>query len=330
MAERADDRLVRLLGLVAYLDGHGPVPVPQLAERFGVSEKQIHDDVDQLWVTGTPGYWPDDLIDFDADAVERGVVHLTNARGLTRPLRLGTREAVALVAALRALLESPPVRADVQRTALVRSALAKLSAATGEAASAVDVRLARDGDPRVLAAVTDALAGRRRLRIRYVTAGDVVGERDVDPARLLTQDGAGYLLAWCHRAQGRRTFRLDRVLEARVLDVPVDAVRVAEVDQDVDVARSVAGAGDGEAPLVTVTFASPARWLAEELPSESVTELAGGAFSLRLRVSNPAWLHGLLLAVAPLVLAVDPPEVAARVATAARAALAAYGVRGAS
>ncbi|WP_425953656.1 helix-turn-helix transcriptional regulator [Xylanimonas sp. McL0601] len=327
MAERADDRLVRLLGLVAYLDGHGPVPVPELAERFGVSEKQIRDDVDQLWVTGTPGYWPDDLIDFDADAVERGVVHLTNARGLTRPLRLGTREAVALVAALRALLDSPAVQADAGRAQLVRSALAKLSAATGEAASAVDVRLVHEGDPEVLQAVTGALAGRRRLRIRYVNAADVVGERDVDPARLLTQDGAAYLLAWCHRARGRRTFRLDRVLAAQVLDVPVDAVRVAEVDRDVDVARSVAGAGL-EAPTVTVTFASPARWLAEEVRSEEVTELADGAFALRLRVTNPAWLRSVLLAAAPMVLAVDPPDVAAQVAAAAREALAAYGVVG--
>ena len=323
MAERADDRLVRLLGLVAYLDGHGPVPVTDLAERFGVTEQQIRDDVDQLWVTGTPGYWPDDLIDFDADAVERGVVHLTNARGLTRPLRLGTREAVALVAALRALLDSPPVQADPTRAALVRSALTKLTAATGEAASAVDVRLGHDGDPAVVAAVTTAVAEGRRLRIRYVNAADVVGEREVDPARVLTQDGAGYLLAWCRRAAGRRTFRLDRILEASVLPEPVDAALVAKVDGDLDVARSAASA-DGEAPEVTVTFAPQARWLAEEVSSEAVTELGDGTFALRLRVTNPAWLRSVLLAAAPSVLAVDPPEVAAEVAEAARHALDAY------
>jgi len=324
VAERADDRLVRLLGLVAYLDGHGPVPVADLAARFGVSEQKIRDDVDQLWVTGTPGYWPDDLIDFDADAVERGVVHLTNARGLTRPLRLGTREAVALVAALRALLDSPPVQADATRAQLVGSALAKLTAATGEAASAVDVRLGHGGDPAVVAAVTTAVAQGRRLRIRYVNAADVVGDREVDPARVLTQDGAGYLLAWCHRAVGRRTFRLDRVLAAEVLDEPVDAERVAEVGGDVDVAASVAGGGDGEAAEVTVTFAPQARWLAEDVASQAVTELGGGVFAMRVRVTNPAWLRSVLLAAAPSVLAVDPPGVAAEVATAARHALDAY------
>lgn len=110
MAERADDRLVRLLGIVSYLDGAGGVPVEELATRFGVTTRQIVEDVDALWVSGTPGYWPDDLIDFDADSLERGVVRLTEARGMTRPLRLGTREAVALIAALRAMGETPAVR----------------------------------------------------------------------------------------------------------------------------------------------------------------------------------------------------------------------------
>ncbi|PZR52819.1 WYL domain-containing protein [Xylanimonas oleitrophica] len=324
MAERADDRLVRLLGLVAYLDGAGPVPVAELAGRFGVSEQQIRDDVDQLWVTGTPGYWPDDLIDFDADAVERGVVHLREARGLTRPLRLGTREAVALVAALRAMAASGPVQADPARAQLVASALDKLTTATGEAASAVDVRLAADGDPRVVQAVTDALARGRRLRIRYVNAADVAGERDVDPVRLLTQDESAYLLAWCHRAQGRRTFRLDRVLWARVLDVPVEG---RQVDVDVDVAQSVAEAGQ-DAAVATVRFASAARWVAEEVPTEAVRDLPDGSFEVRLRVTNPAWLRRLLLAGGPDVLEVSPPQVAADVAQAARAALAAYGVAG--
>jgi proteasome accessory factor C len=326
VAERADDRLVRLLGLVAYLDARGPVPVAQLAQHFGVSEAQIRDDVDQLWVTGTPGYWPDDLIDFDADAAERGVVHLTNARGMTRPLRLGTREAVALVAALRAMLESPVVQADPERQKLVASALEKLTTATGEAAHAVDVRLAPDGDPAVLRAVTGALAQGRRLRIRYVNAADVTGEREVDPVRLLTQDESSYLVAWCHRAQGRRTFRMDRILAAEVLDAPVSAAGralAAAPEVGLDIAQSVADPAVATT-TATVVLASPARWVAEEVPTESVRDLPDGSFEVRLRVTNPAWLRGLLLANAAHVRSVAPAEVAQDVADAAREALDAY------
>ncbi|TWH28862.1 proteasome accessory factor C [Isoptericola variabilis J7] len=294
MAERADDRLVRLLGLVAYLDGAGPVRVEELARRFGVSPRQVREDVDALWVSGTPGYMPDDLIDFDAFSLDEGVVHLTRARGMTRPLRLGTREAVALVAALRAMHASPPVQADPDRAAVVGSALAKLTAAT-------------DG---------------RRLRIRYVNAADVASERDVDPVRLLTQDERTYLVAWCLRAGGRRTFRADRILAAEVLEA---AAEPHDVDPDVDVSASVLASGGPGAPVATLVLASPARWVAEEVPAESVRDLPDGSFEVRLRVTNPAWLRRLLLSNAPDVRAVAPPEVAADVAAAARAALAAYG-----
>lgn len=320
MAERADDRLVRLLGLVAFLDDAGPVRVEELAQRFSVTPQQVREDVDALWVSGTPGYMPDDLIDFDAYSLEGGLVALTQARGMTRPLRLGTREAVALVAALRAMHASPAVQADPGRASVVASALDKLAAATGEAASAVDVRLAGDGDPQVVAAVTSALGEGRRLHLRYVNAADVASERDVDPLRLVSQDGSMYLVAWCLRAEGRRTFRVDRILAAQVLDTPAAEHDVR--DPDADVWASVAHEA---APVATLVLASAGRWVAEEVPAESVRDLPDGSVEVRLRVTNPAWLRRLLLANAPDVLSVSPPEVARDAASAARDALAAYG-----
>ncbi|MDO8149623.1 MULTISPECIES: YafY family protein [unclassified Isoptericola] len=321
MAERADDRLVRLLGIVAYLDGAGPVDVEELAHRFGVTPARLREDIDALWVSGTPGYMPDDLIDFDAFSLEEGLVSLTQSRGLTRPLRLGTREAVALVAALRAMSTTPAVQADPARAAVVTGALDKLTAATGEAASAVDVRLGGPEDVATLGVLSQALAAGRRVRLRYVDAADVTSERDVDPWRLLTQSGATYLVGWCHRAGGRRTFRVDRVLGAELLDVPVEA---RGTDADVDVAAQVVADAAGRAREARVRWRSAARWVAEEVPVEEVTDLADGSFEVRLRVTNPAWLRRLLLTHAVDVLAVEPPQVAAEVAAAAREALAAY------
>ena len=321
MAERADDRLLRLLGIVAYLDGAGPVSVADLAGRFGTTPAQIQKDVDALWVSGTPGYWPDDLIDFDAASIDRGVVHLTEARGMTRPLRLGTREAVALVAALRAMKATDAVQADPARSAVVESALGKLTDATGEAASAVDVRLAPGGDRQVVAAISSALTNRHRLRIRYVTSSDVVSEREVDPVRLHTQDEFAYLAAWCYRADAPRTFRVDRILEAVETDVPVQA-HPGEAGAEIDFAALFAG---GSSPLATIRFAPRARWFAEEVPVESVRNLPDGDFEVTLRVTNPGWLRSTLIRLAPLVRSVSPEALAADVAGAATAALALYG-----
>ncbi|WP_298457679.1 YafY family protein [uncultured Cellulomonas sp.] len=317
MAERATDRLLRLLGMVTYLDRHAGVPVEQVAEHFGVSTRQVVQDIDTLWVTGTPGYWPHDLIDFDAASLDQGVVRLVESRGMTRPLRLGTREAVALIAALRAMRAAVAPGLDRARAAVLSSALDKLTAATGEAAAAVDVRLAVDGAPDVVAALGEALAGARRLRIRYVTAADVTSEREVDPIRLLTEEDHSYLLAWCHRAADERLFRVDRILAAEVLDVPATAHPVAGHTE------TFTPSPDDE--LVTLDLASPVRWIAEQVPVESVEDLPDGGFRVSLRVAEPAWLRHLLLQVGAHVRDVHPPRVAADVAAAARAAIAAYG-----
>ncbi len=315
MAERAPDRLLRMLGMVAYLESHDAVAVDALAAQFGVTPDQVLADIDTLWVTGTPGYLPYDLIDFDATAYERGVVRLVESRGLTRPLRLGGREAVALVAALRSMAASLAPALDDERAAVLRSALAKVTAAAGDAAAAVDVQLPAAATPQVGAVIGDALAHGRRLRLRYVDAGDRTSEREVDPIRLVSQDERSYLLAWCRASDGERLFRVDRVVAAEVLDAPAEEHGVPE--------RAEVFTPAGGEP-VTLHLASQGRWIVETTPAEAVRDLPDGSFEVDLQVVQPAWLRHLLLQAAHAVVDVRPPEVAHDAAAFARRALAAY------
>jgi len=316
VAERASDRLLRMLGEIAYLERHEGVSVARFAEQFGVSTQQAMADIDTLWVSGTPGYLPYDLIDFDATALEQGVVRLVEARGMTRPLRLGAREAVALIAALRAMASSLGPALDEERAAVLASALEKVGSAAGDAAAAVDVDLHAAANPEVAAAVGEALTRRRRLRIRYVDARDEASDRDVDPVRLVSQDERTYLLAWCWSADADRLFRLDRIVAAQVLEAPAS-------DHDVPAGADVFAPG-AEGSLVTLHLASPGRWVAETAPAEAVRNLPDGSFEVDLRVVQPAWLRHLVLQAAHDVLDVRPAAVAAEVAQAAAAALAAY------
>ena len=317
--ERTPERLVRLLGMVAYLDRHPGVAVEEVAEHFAITPDQVMRDVDTLWVSGTPGYWPDDLIDFDASSLESGVVRLTQSRGMTRALRLGTREAVALVAALRALRESVGEALDPGEREVLVSTLDALTAATGEAAAAVDVQLALQAAPEVVVTARAALRAGTRLRIRYVNASDVVSEREVDPWQLLTGDEHSYLQAWCHMAGGERLFRLDRILGAEQLDIPVTT--------DPGPARAETFRPSDEHERVTLELDGQARWVAEQVPVDHTEDLPDGGFGVTLRVASEAWLHHVLLQIAPHVRSVQPERIARDVADAARRALAAYEVR---
>lgn len=317
MAETTGDRLTRLLALVTYLREHPAVPVAEVAAHFGTTEAQVLSDVNLLWVAGTPGYLPDDLIDFSAEALDHGVLTLTDARGMDRPLRLSTPEALSLLVALRTLrdlAEATPALADLEP---LDAAITKLAAATGDAAtraSAVQVRVRAEVPAEVLETARRGIDQARRLRLRYVSAADVVTEREVDPVELRSDGTTWSLRAWCHRAHGPRTFRLDRVLGIDLLDA-------AAADHP-DLPGPGPGTGAGE--TVVVELESRARWVVEHTPVEEVVDLPDGAMRVRLRVTDHAWFENLLLTLGDAVRSVTPPAAAARVAGAARAALDAY------
>ena len=312
------DHLPRLLALVPWLLAHPNTPVADVAREFGVGEQQIRADLNLIWMCGLPGYGPGDLMDV---VWHDDRVSLSNAETIARPLRLTADEALALVAALRALLGVP----GLVETAAVETALAKLEAAAGGAAvSAEDVAVAVDSvtDPAVVSMIADALANGRRVHLRYwVPARDEATERDVDPIRMFTSEGKPYFTGWCHLVGDVRTFRLDRALEVTVL--PEAAEVPAEVRQRAFDMGLFTPAVDDR--LVTLDLDPGARWVADYHPVEEVTERGDGGVVVRLRARDDAWVRRLALGVAGRGRVVDPPDLAEDVRRAALAALAEYG-----
>lgn len=317
MSSGAADRLSRLLAMVPYLLARQGVPLAEAARHFDITEDELVADLELLFVCGTPGHMPDDLIEADW---ESGHVYLANADAIARPLRLGIDEAMALLVGLRTLAEVP---GPADREAL-DGALAKLTAAAGDAtasAGAVRVELESGDAEEALAAARDALRRRRRLHLRYlVPARDETTERDVDPMRLVSLDGRWYLEAWCHRVEDVRLFRLDRVQEATVLDVDGTPPPQA-VGRDLDDALFRPAPGD---VLVTLELEPAARWVVDYYPAERVEELPGGRLRVGLRAADTGLVRRLALRLGGQARVVEPPELAAEVAAAARAGLDAY------
>ena len=314
MTAAATDRLSRLLALVPYLVSRQGIPLAEAAAEFGISQAQLVKDLELLFVCGTPGHLPDDLIDVDWDD---GHVFLTNADPIARPLRLDVDEALALLVGLRALTDVPGLhdRDALQRTLLKLEAAAGASAA---ASSQVRVEVEAQGP---LGEVRRALAEGRRVHLSYfVPARDETTERDVDPMRVLLVDGHWYLEGWCRRAEDVRLFRLDRVDAITVLDLPAE-VPPAAAERDLTEGLFVASPDDIP---VTLELAPPAHWVADYYAVDQVDQLGGDLLLVRLRVADDAWLRQLALRLGGALRVLDPPELAEDVAAAARSALAAY------
>ncbi|HEX4787996.1 MAG TPA: WYL domain-containing protein [Actinospica sp.] len=316
----AVEQVERLLNLVPYLRSHPGATVAEVADEFGVSQKQVAKDLNVLWFCGTPGGLADDLM--EPHVGEGGAIHLDNAaEQITRPLRLSTREAVALLVALRALAQVPGL---ADRDALER-ALAKLEAAVGVAAANTAERLSVAFEARdvVLEAASRAQAGGRALHLQYyVPSRDEVTERTVDPIRVSILSGRAYLDAWCRSSRDRRMFRLDRVVGIEVLDEP-SAVpeHVANAPEAEDSALRL----DAADPLVELELAPGSRWVPEYYPCESVAELPGGRLRVAMRAPDQDRIRRLVLRLGESAKVLGPAGFAAAVQGTAAAALVGYG-----
>ena len=319
----AREQVARLLALVPYIQARREVSLEQAARDFGVKPAQIVKDLNVLWFCGLPGLGMGDLIDVDMEALEEGgVIRVSNADYLSRPLRLDSSEASALIVALRALREGSDddVRPIVDRT------LGKLEAAAGDgAARAAQVDVRRPQQAVRVGELADRLRGavdeRRQVRLDYyVPTRDESTERVVDPLRVVTADGKTYLDAYCHLAEDQRLFRLDRISTAEVLDTPVD--RHVGL-QPRDLADGIFQPST-EDLLVTLDLDPDARWVAEYYPVETTRERRGGGLRVTLRVGDPAWITRLMLRLGASARLVDAPELAGTVREVARQALAHY------
>jgi proteasome accessory factor C len=309
------ERLRRLLALVPYVVSRKAVGLAETAAAFGMTERDLVDDLNLVWcveLKAPDPYCPIDL------SYEGGEIVVSQAESMARPLRLAADEASALLVALRMLAEVPGDRGALTRLT------AKLEAAAGAAAAAsaqVSVQIIPNGDG-VADTIRAALADGKRLHLRYYVPGrDEATERDVDPMRLLVVEGRTYLEAWCRLAEGVRLFRLDRILDLRLLDVSAEVPDEAE---PVDVGQGLFRPSESD-ERVELELSAAARWVAEYYPCESVTQLGEGRLRVVLRTSDTRMVRRLALRLGEDGRVTAPAALAAAVRGDAAAALALYG-----
>ncbi|HXF57745.1 MAG TPA: WYL domain-containing protein [Actinomycetota bacterium] len=312
---RTSERLRRLLVVVPYLVRHPGTRVDEVCRLFGVTERELLEDLNLLFVSGLPPYGPGDLIDVQ---VEGGRVWIRMADYFSRPVRLTRSEALALYLRGKALLGAP----GLEEAPALASALAKIEERMGREtlqslAGRVEVG-AGGHTARALAAVRRAVARRERLEVDYYTAArDELTTRRIDPEHVFSALGNWYVVAWDHRSGEERLFRADRIRAVRV---------TGERFQP----RGLAGPGR---PLYTRTerdipvrllLRPGARWVAEYYATESRAEREDGALEVVLPTKDLPWVAKLVLRLGGEAQVIEPPELRSMVRDVARRTLQLY------
>lgn len=225
------NRTDRLYALVEELRAVAPGgrTAPALAARYEVSVRTIERDIGALQQAGVPIY---------ATPGRRGGYAIDKSMTLP-PVNFTPAEAAAVALAL-ARTTSSPLRAAA------RTALPKMLAAMSEVDAGAARRLASriwlyrqaggaGAGPPAPPVVEEAIVAQQVVAIDYEDRDGTRTERVVEPLAVLGVEPNWYLAAWCRLRDDVRSFRLDRILGARL---------TGEMAPQRDIERLVGGVPD--------------------------------------------------------------------------------------
>jgi predicted DNA-binding transcriptional regulator YafY len=289
------EKAARMLDLVPFISSHQGIPTPDLAAEFGISVEELLSDLNSLWMCGDNRF---DLIDIQFDS---GYVTIRNAETLNLIRSLSQQEIVAVLLGLDLIEKDlPEDRGDLHGD--IKGLRIKLGL---EIARTVDATPAQDSQ--INSTISQALGRQGRLSITYYSpTDDEVSVREISPLHMSRSDNRDFLIAFCESAGAQRTFRIDRIQSATLLESKV--VQMSETQSD-NVRSSV-----------SVKISRNLRKSRESLG----TFISGEGSTVEVSTYSAAWLSRTVMSAAGAIEVTSSPEIRGEIASMARKALDLY------
>lgn len=163
-------------------------------------------------------------------------------------------------------------------------------------------------DPKLLEKAGEACIQEQCLHISYAAPNKRPESRIVEPHLVWKSGGKAYLVAYCRKAEGFRTFAVQRIRRADLLDEEFD--RRADFDESEYVTRGF-GVLHGPVHEVTVHFTASVAHLARERlwhPTQQIAELPDGSCDVHLRAAGILEIAAWIASFGGKLRAVSPPE----------------------
>ena len=184
----------------------------------------------------------------------------------------------------------------------------------------------RDSKTAHFSVVAAAVLKRSRLWIRhYNRQRDEETEREVSPQRLVHYRDNWYLDAWCHLRTDLRSFAVDAIREAKLVDARAKEIPAAELDEHLGAGYGIFGGKKVE--WATLRFTpEAARWESAKVwhPDQRAKIEKDGTYVLELPYAETPELVKDILSFGPDVEVVAPASLRERVAQALAKAASRY------
>jgi proteasome accessory factor BC len=320
------ERFARLVALMTRLlaacgdSAEAHIPIAELRASLNLDRRVLEDDIGLLNLINFGGgcYALYAQIEGDTVAVQKE----TYGDRFARPARLSPLEAKALLWALDFIGDRLPIEAGGS----LSSVRAKVEAAMGgEGLPTVELGRAQVANAGVAAAVSHAIREDRLLEIDYWTESrGAITKRTIEPHLLVNAQDAWYVVAFCRRADGQRTFRLDRIRSAVLLEERF--TRRPEIAMSGPYMPWGAHPQPGETVAQSASvWCNPAlaRWMLEKHRSRE--RFADGSVLVEIPYASEDWLVKELLKYQGDAVLFEPVALRRTVAELAAEVLAGYG-----
>jgi proteasome accessory factor BC len=272
--------------------------VKAVCDNLQVSEEELREDIDVLNVVNFGGGSYVLYAEVHGDTIE--VDPEPYGDNFAKPARLLPLEAKALVAAIDLLGDHIPAGSLASSREKIVEALGQDPAREG-----LQITTAAGDDSGIARVVSQAIVDNHILEIDYYKENEdeLTGGRRIEPYHLMNGQEGWYVHSWDPAKDESRSFRLDRIKEARIIDETFEPR--PDINPDVP-----AWARTGEVPASRTArvWIAPerARWARED--RRVVQDLKGGAVIVELQYAGNEWLAREILKEAGDAAVLEPED----------------------
>lgn len=174
--------------------------------------------------------------------------------------------------------------------------------------------------------VAEAVLSRKQITIDYhARSSDEKTARTLSPQRLTHYRDNWFVDAWCHEREALRTFSIDRISSAQILEHHAQDIAETQLNETLGSGYGIFS-GQATATAVIKVSKQRARWVAEENwhPEQAGEWLADGSYLLSVPYSHSEELIGDVLRLGPEAEVVEPAELREEIKAAITLSLSQY------
>jgi proteasome accessory factor C len=290
------------MDLIPYILENPGISISTLAAKFSVTEKQVENDLQLIFMCGLPGYTPYELIDI---VFEDGIVSVIDPQVLDKPRRFNKSELIVIALGLQILIEIN--KSNPEQLAKLQSLSKKISKLGSSNLITLDP-LATNSD--YLDLITKAISERKHLEIEYNSlTKDERTRRAVDPQSLYFLNGNLYLSAFDLNVRSDRVFKVDLIEDCIIIDFKghdnsCEQAKLFEVVLDVK--------------------KSHRSFIERNSSVISSSQEIGDGFEVHIQIGNIEWLKRSILSNVPGITVTSPSLFASELLESAKSVLALY------